>query len=1150
MTELRFTLTADASLLERALSASGRSFDKMRAQAVGAIKGVNDVFDNLRKEMASGFDANMAPLDDVARRAESVYNSTRTPRELFALKQREINELFRVGALDAETHSRALKKANHELVGTSTAYGKLRAGLGSAWQQAKGFVGVWAGFQGLRMIGQMSDEMLKLNAQIKRTTTSESEFKQVQGQLIGIADNTRTGLSETVTLYQRSAQAMDDYGRSNQDAVRFTDLINKSMVIGGAGAQQQSAALYQLSQALESGKLAGDEFKSVAENSPIVLDMLSQSLGVTRGQLREMSKDGKLTTDVIVDSMLKQSDAIETQFKKMPLTLGGVMNQAKTKLMSFLDSTVVQSGALTALATALSGVVHHFGTLVGVAGTAAAAFGVQALAGANLAGGMGNLASAALSASRALMAAAMSNPFTALVVVVGLAITALYEYRDTAVEINGMHTTIGEVASDTWEGIKITATEAMDAVEGWISEKISGILDWFGKPAVTWSDVWGGIRSFASLVMANVYDMTIGLSRNVASAFEWMAARAKAALSGIIAGATEAMNAAKNAGSALLRGDFSGALGAVKGANVMGAAKYAYDAAPKTEFTRASTKDFAAVGNFVGGVYEKGRNRRISQGLSQGYIENGSNGQKQLNAGGKHAAAGAAGANGGGGGKGKGGGKGGSDNRVSLWADELEGLKRDYQLNNQLREMSFADEVAFWSKKKALVAAGSKEARNIQKKIDELSFNDRKLSLKNEIEIEALGREHKQKIALEQIDDALAAAKFEQEMGVISARDLIEIDRQLEVKRAQILADGVRERMAILAKDPTKNAIEIAKLNQELQDIERAHQRKLTEIQREQVKESKARWQGLTDSMSSLWDKGLDAMMSGTLTWKNALKAIYVDMGRAFLKIGADELKGWMQRKFQQVVMARVFANQEKAIDRGVAQAKNQSLFGQLRVYVMNQLRKLLVARTTATQERMIEQTTAGGKQNLWIGGLQKLVGLKTQELAIAQTMETTKQGIETAGAAKSVGITIGAATPKIMANATTAATGAAASQAEIPIIGPILAIAAMAAMLAAVGGMTSKLPSARGGWHVPAGMNPLTQLHEKEMVLPAKHAAVIDNLANSGGATGTAATHHYSVPVNYYDNSGKLTPEDINRNSRHIARALEKELRKFTVKV
>ena len=80
--------------------------------------------------------------------------------------------------------------------------------------------------------------------------------------------------------------------------------------------------------------------------------------------------------------------------------------------------------------------------------------------------------------------------------------------------------------------------------------------------------------------------------------------------------------------------------------------------------------------------------------------------------------------------------------------------------------------------------------------------------------------------------------------------------------------------------------------------------------------------------------------------------------------------------------------------------------------------------------------------------------------------------------------------------------------------------------------------------------MNPLTQLHEQEMVLPAKHAAVIDNLANSGGAAGTAATHHYSVPVTYQDYSGKLTPEDINRNSRHIARAVEKELRKFTVKV
>lgn len=88
-----------------------------------------------------------------------------------------------------------------------------------------------------------------------------------------------------------------------------------------------------------------------------------------------------------------------------------------------------------------------------------------------------------------------------------------------------------------------------------------------------------------------------------------------------------------------------------------------------------------------------------------------------------------------------------------------------------------------------------------------------------------------------------------------------------------------------------------------------------------------------------------------------------------------------------------------------------------------------------------------------------------------------------------------------IGADAAKAGSGAAASQASIPYVGPALALAAMATIMAAVGGMSSKVPSAAKGWSIPSGVNPLTQLHEEEMVLPAEIANTIRGLAGSGGA-------------------------------------------------
>ncbi|HFC3047416.1 TPA: phage tail protein, partial [Neisseria gonorrhoeae] len=138
------------------------------------------------------------------------------------------------------------------------------------------------------------------------------------------------------------------------------------------------------------------------------------------------------------------------------------------------------------------------------------------------------------------------------------------------------------------------------------------------------------------------------------------------------------------------------------------------------------------------------------------------------------------------------------------------------------------------------------------------------------------------------------------------------------------------------------------------------------------------------------------------------------------------------------------------------------------------------------------------------------------EESAIYKMIFGTKETLETAAAAKTAATKATETTAVVSSNAVQAASGAAASQAHIPYVGPILAVAAMAAMMSAVMGLmgggggsqttttTTRIPSAAGGWDIPAGINPLTQLHENEMVLPAEHAQTIREMADQQGGGST----------------------------------------------
>lgn len=165
---------------------------------------------------------------------------------------------------------------------------------------------------------------------------------------------------------------------------------------------------------------------------------------------------------------------------------------------------------------------------------------------------------------------------------------------------------------------------------------------------------------------------------------------------------------------------------------------------------------------------------------------------------------------------------------------------------------------------------------------------------------------------------------------------------------------------------------------------------------------------------------------------------------------------------------------------------------------------------------------------------LQAQITAWARQLALKLGFVTQEKALDATGAATTVAVKAGETSAVAGMNAVQAATGAAASQAPIPVVGPYLALAAMGAIFAAVSAMGGRMKSARNGYDIPAGVNPITQLHEEEMVLPKEQANAIRDLAGSGsGAQG--------VSVVYNDHSGKLSDSEIRRKASVIAQELSR---------
>ena len=268
-------------------------------------------------------------------RVRAEYQLLRTSGKLttqeLAIAQRSMTERVR------ETQ-RALRAMNAEQRAASGISG-LASGIGGA----VGAVGAgFAAVSAITAVSRAADAYNLMNARLRLATTSQEEFNVAQRELSRIAQETEAPVQSLVTLYGRISRPLREAGRSQQDILAVTEAVSTSFRVSGATAQEAENGVIQFAQALGAGALRGEEFNSVAEQAPRLMQALADGIGVPVGALKEMAAQGQLTAQVVTDALTGQLETLRQEAESLPDTVGGAMPRLRDALTEALGGTDVQ----------------------------------------------------------------------------------------------------------------------------------------------------------------------------------------------------------------------------------------------------------------------------------------------------------------------------------------------------------------------------------------------------------------------------------------------------------------------------------------------------------------------------------------------------------------------------------------------------------------------------------------------------------------------------------------------------------------------------------------------------------------------------------------------------------------------------------------
>ena len=204
-------------------------------------------------------------------------------------------------------------------------------------RKATGLVSVYAMLRGAKEVINLSDEYTQTTARLNLMTSSLEKTRVLQQQIFESAQRSRTEYMATADVIAKLGQRAPDAFSSSEETIAFAETLNKMFVIAGASQQEISSASLQLTQALGSGVLRGEELNAVFEAAPNVIQAVADYMDVPIGQIRNMASEGRITAEIVKNAMLSAADSTDKAFQKIPMTWSQVWTMAQNNMIMGLE---------------------------------------------------------------------------------------------------------------------------------------------------------------------------------------------------------------------------------------------------------------------------------------------------------------------------------------------------------------------------------------------------------------------------------------------------------------------------------------------------------------------------------------------------------------------------------------------------------------------------------------------------------------------------------------------------------------------------------------------------------------------------------------------------------------------------------------------
>lgn len=370
-------------------------------------------------------------------------------------------------------------------------------GVANAWGSVKKYIGSALAAISVQKIIDLADTMTTTRARIDLMNDGLQTTDELQSMIMASANRSRAAYQTTADAVSKMGIMAKDAFGNNAELIQFTELINKQFTIAGTSAAGVDAAMLQLTQAMSSGVLRGEELNSIFEQAPTIIQTIADYLGVPIGQIRAMAAEGQITSTIVKNAMLSSADEINAKFNAMPMTFAQVWTLAKNIALEAFGPVIQAIGAGTQwIYENWSTIAPIFWGLAGAAIAYAVALGIQTAA-----------TWIANGAAKAFFVTLLSNPLFWIALAVGVVIAALYKMIQAVGGVKNAWEICKAALVVAWTALKV----AFFAVYNWIANLIDKLKLCWQKAGTAIANFMGDMKVSVLTVLQNMINGAIGI---------------------------------------------------------------------------------------------------------------------------------------------------------------------------------------------------------------------------------------------------------------------------------------------------------------------------------------------------------------------------------------------------------------------------------------------------------------------------------------------------------------------------------------------------------------------------------------------------------------------------------------------------------------